>query len=193
MQLILIALAFCFFVFVKSVAMDKPSKIILGVFIGYWLFAMYVPTTGYGGYYYPGFYTYFLLILNLVFFTLGFSIRKITKANPSMPEMISNALERISKNKVTWIVATLSCLYIVSKLTVYSASIAIYASVGDMRTAFFEGTLYGSEFPYVNLFLQELFFFFIPLFCYLTFKKRRLLWLITGVFIFGYIVLKYAF
>ena len=189
MSILVLFLAVIFLFYVVRVKMDKPSKKIVSLYGGFFFFSLILSTVGYKGMYIPKFNTYILLLLSFISFIIGYSSIKIRKENCDLSEKLSLDMEAITHNKIIWAIAIISCLYVLSKIKIYASSIALYASVGHMRTAFYDGELYGSDFPYVNLFLADLFYFFIPLFSYMTFKKRNLLWLIVGVFLFGYSVL----
>lgn len=188
MLALIVLLAIVFVLYTISVKMDRPSKIILFIYGGFFFLSLILSTFGYKGMYIPRINTYFLLLLSFGSFLIGYSSIKIRQYY-DLSERLSFDLENVSKNKVIWGIAVISCLYVLSKIKIYASSIALYASVGHMRTAFYDGELYGNDFPYVNLFLADLFYFFIPLFSYLTFKKRNILWVIIGVFLFGYSVL----
>ncbi len=189
MILIILLLSLIYFVALRVMKIDKPSKIVLAMFAGYWLFALLMSTTGYRGLRQPCLYTYFLFLSFITFFTIGFVAIKIPRPSLGWKQILVNDIEKTTKKRWLWVLCGISAIYIISKILIFSTSLEALASVGDLRTAYFEGTLYGPEFPYVNMFLSEWFFVLTPLFSYLLFKKRNILLILVTVFIFGYVLI----
>lgn len=192
MIIVLFVLTIVFLLFIKAERMDKPSKIMLSFIVGFWLFALFVPMTGYVNIYRPHDYTYFLLILNVFFFILGFTFIKIRKCPVSLQDSISSEIKGLIRKRWVWVVAIIVALYVLSKIVIFWNSLSTYSTLRELREDYFSGLIYGPEFPYVNMFfLGNFSCFFLPLFCYLLirFKINLRMLLISGIATVGYIIL----
>ena len=172
--------------------MDKPSKMMLIFIVGFWLFALFVPLTGYSNIYRPHDFTYFLLILNVFFFILGFAFIKIRKCPVLLPDSISSEIKGLTQKRWVWVVAILVALYVLSKIVIFWNSLSTYSTLRELREDYFSGLIYGPEFPYVNMFfLGNFSCFFLPLFCFLLirFKIDLKMLLVSGIATIGYIIL----
>lgn len=169
---------------------DRPSKLMLDAYVGYWTIAIILSIIRIGGLYEVGDYTYFIIIISLFSFIVGFCF-------VSIPVSLSNDvvlwnqttfnIERIIKNKMFLIILGCVCIYVYKTLIVFFNAVLFSQSLGEVRTEFYSGELYGSVFNQVNAFVLTPFSIIsTPIFAYLIFFKRNWVCCLLGFFLFGY-------
>ena len=186
----IIILAILYYILLSSMRIDKPSKIVLVVFSAYWFFALYMSTLSPYGLDIPSLGTYVMLVVLVISFTLGFLIvRPITKFKPSYEKSLQLSCSQLVDNIFFKVVVVVVAGYTLSKLIIFRDSLILYQSSAMMRDGFFDGSLYGAEFPYINLFLSPLFVFLSPIFFYQCFHKRNIFCICNGLFLLGYTII----
>jgi len=189
MTVVLLVFFICYFFIISKKNLDTPSKTIITLFSAYWAFSLIVSSIGVYGIDIPHLKTYIIFIINIISFTFGFlTINIRSKANVNKDHLLL-LLKSMSNNKWIIILACISAIYVLSKVAIYRNAIIVGETISSLRSEYYssETNLFGSEFPYVNLFLTAIFVYLAPLFSYLSFHKRGFLWVIIGLFLLGYV------
>lgn len=132
-------------------------------------------------------YTMFLMYLNIFSFTIGFISIKIPVSQRVNQESISAHIEKIVSNKVFIILLILLSIYVYSLLVQFFVKIALYGSLYGVRHDFYAQEMYGPLFSQINAFvLKPMAIISMPLFGYMLFKKRNLVFLLMAFYLFGY-------
>lgn len=168
---------------------DKISKWFIYTFQIIWGTVLFASCFSPNGLYLPSLYTYFLLILNVLCFTIGFvSIRVNGKWHDSMKDKdLYKSAITIFKNKKFIIYLIIITLYILSLLKKYLLKITTVNSLGELRSDFFYDNFYGDWFNYINLlFLNPTQIVLLGLTVYGIFKYRKPIILLQLSFIMIY-------
>ncbi len=188
-MLLFIVFIFLHFILLQQIK-DSISKFVLWSFFLVWSGAIILSQFGFYGLDIPKDRTILYVSIHLITFYAGFFIvnQKSTKHKLNLQKIDSKLGESIFKiidNKYFLSLFGVLFLYVFSLYLKLRAFLAVSQSLGDARNAFYEGNFYGPYYELINNFLLT------PISCvlmfawgYMTIKKRNILWVLIGVFLF---------
>ena len=165
------------------------SRLILTSFSLFWFISIFLSIIQVGGLFEVSGYTYFILYVNIFFFSLGFFSIKLTNSQCTFltKDYVENRIEHIIHNKLFIFLVIFVCIYVYSLLIVFFEALASSMSMSDIRTDFFSGELYGPLFAQIDAFvLSPLVILSTPVFSFLIFYRRNFVCLLLFFFLFGY-------
>lgn len=181
-----------FFVIIRKIP-DKISKFFVYSYVFIWSGAIVLSLLGLYGLKIPHNNTILLITTHLFSFILGFVYVKIPKngdnimRNSASNQYFINSISSFVSNKLFLILFLISFIYVVEIFATFLTQIAVMQSLGDVRSEFYEGDLYGPLYGYIEAyFLSPFSFLLMFLFAFLCFKKRGLLCLSIGIYLFIY-------
>ncbi len=167
--------------------MDGLSQRLLYLYLGYWFVALLWAVMQISGLNYTSNYTLILLCINVLSFTIGYYMFKISPSNKISVNQVEAAVELLMSKtyfKTLLIVSTVLALFLFS---IYFQRIMYYQSIYDVRSEYYENELYGGWFPYLNYFLLwPLAIVVMPVFAYSIFYKRNIYTLIMAIYLVAY-------
>lgn len=168
--------------------MDLLSKRILYCFLGIWFVAVVVVIWNPIDFYPISSYTFLLVYLNIISFTLGFISYKIPlkRISGSNLDRLGFNIDAFINNNVFRLVLGIAILYTTSLIIKNYQTMILYESLSYTRDAYFEdaGKLYGAHFVLLrDYFLNPLAIVLIPVFAYCCYKKRIWESIFIGVFL----------
>lgn len=187
--IILFSLAGLYVLIIKNITIDRLSKIILNFFVGFWAFALVMSIINVSDFYPISDYTYAIMYLGVVSFVLGFLLTPLKKRMSYVlnNNNIDKQVIEISKNRIFQGIIIIACIYIYTLIVIYFHEIAYANTLGELRTAYYEGDLYGPEYKALDaLFLKPLTILITPVFAYLLYFKRNWICLLLGFYLIGY-------
>lgn len=185
----LIILIASYVVFIKNKPMDRTSKVILNCVVGIWAIALFLSIIRIANLNEVSDITYLLTYLGVITFVIGFCIIKINKEreNAFDGKALLEVIEKITKNKFFIIFTGILCFYVYTLLVIFFEALMTYQTLGNVRTDFFSGDLYGSVFSQINAFVLIPFSIFsTPIFAYMLLYKRNFMCVMLGLFLLGY-------
>jgi len=189
-SIIILSLGYVIIAFINKYARyDKISKWFIITFQTIWGVVLFTTCFRPNDLYLPSVETYCLLLLNVIFFTLGFVVIKVKDQWRDFikdTELYISAT-KILKNKYFICYLIIITLYALSLLKKYIAKIATVESLGQLRYDFFYDNFYGDWFNYINLlFLNPTQIVLLGLTVYGLFKYRKPILLLLLTFILVY-------
>lgn len=189
-DLLILFILFILIIIINNIAsFDKISKGLIYSFQFGWgiilIFTCFQPY----GLYLPSAYTYLLLSLNVLSFTVGFSAIKINYVTNNIlnSKQLLESSKRIINNK--WFISYLIIItiYIFSLLKKYFAKLAVVNNLGELRVDFYYDNFYGDWFNYINLlFLYPTQILLLGLTMYCIFKYRKPIIILMIVYLLAY-------
>lgn len=187
---ILLVLFFLFFIIVvlKVSKLNETSKRMICLIIGYWAIALILSAIGVPGLNRPSDYAFVLLFLSIIMFSFGFlSLRSTTKEFTFDQNRLVPIINTIIDSKFFLILLLISAILSTTLFLIMRTVLQQVGDLGEVRTMFFEGTLFGSVITWImTFFLTPMNYICIPIFGYLLFFNRGWKLLVTFVFIWTY-------
>lgn len=190
MATILIVVIFLLLLFVvnKIGTINKFSKRMLTLYVAYWGVMLALSSIGVADLYKPSNFALLTLFMAVFMFVFGFVVQKQTiyeKKDISEYDFIS--LDKFVNSKVftfILIIAFVMSTYYFMKMRV---ALAFYKDLGEIRGMFFENTLLGNTFFWLNhFFLQPMKYICVPIFGYMLLYKREWKLIIVSLFLLFY-------
>ena len=190
-MLLFIAFIILHFVLLQQIK-DSISKFVLWSFFLVWSVAIIISQFGFYGLNIPKDRTILYISIHLLSFYAGFFIVNQKKSNQKLHlKEIESSLEnrafKIVYNKFFLALLAVLLLYVISLYLKMQALLAVTQSLGEVRNAYFEENLFGPYYYFINLFVLT------PVSClllfvwgYMTLKKKNILWVVIGLFLFLY-------
>lgn len=175
--------------FIKRSSMDRTSKVILNCVVGIWAIALFLSIIRIANLNEVSDRTYLLTYLGITTFAIGFCIIKINKERENVFDgtALLVVIEKITKSKLFIILIVILCFYVYTLLVVFFEALMTYQTLGNVRTDFFSGDLYGPVFSQINAFVLVPFSIFLtPIFAYMLLYKRNFMCFMLGLFLLGY-------
>lgn len=183
-------LSILFFLYeIRRSRIDLTSQRMLRLFLIYWLVSIVLAKLQVYDLYEVSPYTYFLVGLGVVSFSLGFLLVAKTRNSSAHinKEDVSTQIDRIISYLPYQIVLIISSIYIYTLLVTFFGQLMVYGSLYDVRNDYYAGELYGSLFTYIDSFvLHPLYLITLPLFAYMLLYKRNWYCLVSGFYLLGY-------
>jgi oligosaccharide repeat unit polymerase len=161
----------------------------LSLFILYWLISIVLAKMQVYGLFEIKSYTYFLIGMGVVSFSIGFLIPlRRRKSNIQITrEDISGQVISIVDSIAYKVILVIAFIYVGSLLVVFFDQLDYLGSMSELRDIYYEGGLYGPLFGQLDAFvLHPLYLVALPLFSYMLLYKRNWVCLLTGLFLFMY-------
>lgn len=177
------------FLFQKIIRLDQISKYFLIAFQTIWFMVLWVSMIRPYGLFKPSDYTYLLLCLNVLSFTIGFYSIRIKNHNNYNIESnkLRNSIIRILNNKlfIAYLLGLMA--YEIYLLTKFFEKLAVASSLAALRHDFFYDNFYGESFNFMNrIFLFPTFYIALPLFIFCLLYYRKPITIILAVFLLIY-------
>jgi len=191
-RLFVIIIAFTIIAIIDFFArFDHVSKWFIMSFQVVWLSVLCLSCFQPNDLYLPATSTYTILSINVLCFTIGFSLIKINKNQNN--DIIKNhaiylSVKKTITNKYFIIYLLIIIVYMFSLLAKYMAKLAIVNSLGDLRRDFFYDNFYGDWFSYINiLFLNptQITLLGLSAYCILKYRKPILLIMLSFILIYS--------
>lgn len=183
---------------------NRVSKFFLLAFQGIWAIDLLILTQSPYGLYEISDNTYWLLIINILFFSFGFLIRGKGHIKTEDKSHFNFDINSILTNKGFQCIAIIGCLITLYYFRIFLVASSIASSLSDVRTNYYSGELYGPLFNVFNgVFLQPLQILSYPLVVYGLLFNRKWVIIPLSIFLitynsltggrFGYIKIFYSF
>lgn len=174
-------------------SMDRLSKRVLSFYLFFWFAALCLSISGFQGLHTPHISTIFILLGHLLTFVLGFSVVKVERYShdirKEMP-LFDIQINTVVSSKKFIIVLIISLVYVSSMFAIFFKEVMVADALVDVRKDFYSGEMLGSGFSFINTyFLIPFHGFLLSVFGYLTFYKRNVVWVLSGVHIIMYSLL----
>ena len=188
----ILAVTIVFFIlillYVKNRKMDIISKRVLYCFISIWAVSLVISIWNPIDLYPVSFYTYLLLMINVLSCVLGFSCLKISPRTQSNLDYkkLDASIEAISSSGLFHFIVIAAIVYSSWIMIQNYQMIIMTQSLSDVRGLYYEDVekLYGYGFVTVRDFiLNPLSVIASPLFAYLFYKKKNLISVLLGIFL----------
>lgn len=205
MAIIIVFVFLCLLLCDRALIINHTAKWFLICFHGVWGIVLTASTFQPYGLYLPSDFTYFLLILNVVCYSLGFYFKsRKLKRNLIDTIQIEKQIIWLSDNKIYRIVLIVACLFSIYYFSIFLVVMKVSDSLGEVRTQFYDGSLYGSLFTPVNaLLLNPMQILTYPLAVYGCLYRRKTIVIPMMIFLicynslgggrFGYVKIFYSF
>lgn len=182
MILIIIFVFAVLMIIVTSRKLEYTSKLFIVSFLIIWFIVLGGSTFQPYDLYLPGDYTYFLLMTNVVCFSLGFIVLKRIKnytLNLSSADLAAN---KFLKNNIFRFLVVLAGLISLYYFSIVQGALHIAGNLSEVRAEYYSGNLLGSVYPVVNgVFLQPMLIICYPLLGYALYRKN---WMAIPIMIF---------
>lgn len=168
---------------------DKISKFLIYGFQSVWGIVLFLTCFKPYGLYLPSNYTYLLLLLNIISFTIGFSLVRVHESaiNIYTDNSLLRSVKRILTNKVFILYIIIITCYVIHLLSLYINKLALVNNLGELRTDFFYDNFYGEWFTYIDLlFLNPTQIILLSISMYCLFRYRKPIMIPIFLFIFIY-------
>lgn len=189
--LIIVFFLFLVFIVQKKRSLDSISKKIMSFYIIEWWYVILFSRFQLYGMRPIDSWVSWLLIMHVITFLMGFVIYAKSKKIKSTISIASNysiesEIKRFLSNK--WFIGILifTTIYVLGKFAVFYQQVVIMNAIGDLRDAYYEGDMYGSEFEMVQGFLL------VPmnlicsiLWSYSLLRQRDWVFIVMTVFLFA--------
>lgn len=189
-------MAFLFFAFfavilqiISKKRWDVSSKRMMLLFVGYWGIALVWSAIGVSDYNKPGALAYFLLFANVVMFLLGFSVlsRDHHRYQSMTSAELHSIINRLISSKFFVFLLVVACSLSAYYLFRMQAFLALTGDLDEVRAAYFDHSLMGYEFIWLNhLFLNPFHYVCIPVFGYMLFFRRNWCFILVSLFLLSY-------
>lgn len=193
-SIVCVLLLFILLRVVKKTKLDNTAKLSIASFIVVWLVSVVMVLWNPGGMSHVGDYTFLLIGINVLSFTIGFiafhsnfSTNEIREIN--FRKTFDIYINRIIDNKLFLIIIIIALAYTTRLIAINYQTMIISQTLSEVRDSYFEDAdaLYGNGFSLIrDWFLMPLSKVAIPVFAYTLYKKRNLLCLLLGMFLFEY-------
>ncbi len=182
-MLFIISILFIFLIFFTYTRkLDHTSKWFILSFQILWMLILCFSTTRPYGLYLPSDYTYYLLLINVFSFSIGFILngrKKFIQPDLSLAEY--DVVKILDKNIIK-ICIIVGCIISIYYFTIFLAAASLSSSLGDVRMDFYSGELYGPFYDTINgLFLNPLQIISYPLAAFAVYKKK---WIAIPLLVF---------
>ncbi len=183
-----IVLAISFLVLIllvlKSRKLNLTSKRMLSLFVGYWAVALVMAAIGITGLNKPSDFTLVLLALNVLMFSMGYLALTPSKKEFSFDhKKLYSIFDKIIESKLFLILLIIAAIVCTVLYSIMQTVLQQVGDLGEVRTMFFEGTLFGPAIGWLmTFFLTPMNYICIPVFGYMLFFKRE--WKLVILFIF---------
>ena len=139
--ILIISFALLYFLISKS-GNDRMSKRMLIVFVAYWALALIWSSIGVDGYYKPSGFAFFLLVANVIGFSIGFCANKRRYVSFSSNELhlLINKLIDSKVFTILLIVAFVMSVYYFSIMRVF---LSYTGDLEEVRAAYFDHSMFG--------------------------------------------------
>jgi len=182
MNILIIFLGITLLIRLKNKRIDKASKRILLIFIIYWFISLYLATQQIYDFNKVQTTTIIIQLISIYSFIFGFLKVKINpniQFNLKTPQFQSQ-VDRIMNNPLFILLLIVTTAYVISLFSIFYKSILWEGSMNIVRNAYYDDSLFGKWFRYINLFLLSPFYTVLtPLFSYYTIYKRNWIWFLS--------------
>ena len=188
MQLLIVAFIVLVIRLFRSKRYDSLSKRIIIIYSILWGTVIYISSFGFLDFNPPSNEVLLMMAVHVLAFIIGFSIVPIStlEVRQFSIDTLDRKLDQLTSNKFFIIITCILSAYIVSLVVKFFSLIALM-DVADLRTDFYESNIYGTLFSIINgPILSPFNLLLIPVFSWMFFRKRNLLTLIQGIYLFGY-------
>lgn len=166
---------------------ELASKRMILLFAGYWGVVLTLSTLGLYGMNKPSAYALFLLVTNVIMFTLGFSVIKTRDVAISYTFNDTKSLfEVIINSKIFTVLLIVSTSVSVVAFQTFQSFVETGWSYSEMRTGYFEGDIYGSISVFFSILLTPMENICIPIFGYMLIYKKNWLFFLVAFFLLLY-------
>ena len=174
---------------------DRMSRLSIASFVIMWAFVVLTTLWNPGGMYPVSTYSFVLVFVNVVFFTIGFISIKNKKRNVNTWDdrnfayIFEHYVDKVVESRPFLVIIVLAVIYTSSRFFTNFQTMIISQSLSDVRGSYYENAdaLYGTGFSLIrDWILTPLSKISIPLFAYLLFKRKNSLCLLLGVYLFEY-------
>lgn len=189
MDFIFFAISFVLLIVVyNSKRLDVLSKRMLLLFLSIWVADLALSPLGLYELYPPSMYTLFLLTTNVIMFTFGFCIVKSNINNREFSkEDVNGMVEHLYNSPLFIILLLISTIITLFLLSTSYAMLAYYGNLGDVRSDYYGGSLFGDSFILVdNILLSPIDTLCVPVFSYMLFYKRDWKMFLMALFILSH-------
>ncbi|MBO7277941.1 MAG: oligosaccharide repeat unit polymerase [Bacteroidales bacterium] len=190
MATILIIIIFLLMLFIvnKIGTINKFSKRMLTLYIAYWGIMLTLSSIGVADLYRPSNFALLTLFMAVLSFVVGFSLQKQTLYEKKDINIESfNFLDEFINSKgfifLLFLAFVMSGYYFMKMRT----ALAFYEDLGEIRGMFFDNSLLGYYFIWLNhLFLQPMKYVCVLVFAYMLLYKRNWKFIIVTLFLLFY-------
>ena len=187
MSFILVLLYFIFLIWFLHVRMDISSKTVLFIFVSLWFLALILAVNGVSWLYDISDYSFFLLVLNVCSFFLGFNLVRINSREyiDFSDLKFKYQIECVLNNRIFQILVIVLFLYMLYLYSIFSAFKAAVENLGELRDAYFSNELFGREGLIIGYFFKTpMIYMLCPLFAYCCIYKRNWLFVLMAVILY---------
>jgi len=186
MSLIILIFVLIIALILRKRQFDTLSKRMLLAFVILWGVVLSLSTLGLFDLYTPSSFALFLLVLNVVMFSLGFCVVKTSHySQPFSADSICPLMEKIYRSKLFLPILIISTIVSVTFFRVVQSTFNQYGSLADLRVDYYENTLFGKSFLLINnVLLEPMETLCLPVFAYMFFFKRDWRLFLLTVFLF---------
>lgn len=159
-------------------------------YVGWWFLCQSLASFDLYGCPSPGIYANILIILHIYAFVWGlraYNKDKVAYNRVNMANSLSSAVANLSGSWLFKIVLVFAVIYTVRLFMHFSAQIALYNTLGELRSEVYDGNIYGENFPLIKgLLLNPLNYLCLLVFSYKVLEKIDIVTILTGVYVIVY-------
>lgn len=167
--------------------MDISSKTVLFIFVTLWFLALIMAVNGVSRLYDISDYSFFLLVLSVCSFFLGFNFVRINSREyiDFSDLKFKYQIECILNNRIFQMLIIVLFVYMLYLYSIFSAFKAAVENLGELRDAYFSNELFGREGLIIGYFFKTpMIYMLCPLFAYCCIYKRNWLFVLMAVILY---------
>lgn len=171
--------------------LNKAARRILFLFVSYWGVALTISSIGVPGLNTPSMFSLSMLLISVVMFTLGFLVVKAREYEytPSSDDL-HLLFQKIHNSRFFLLLVIIATVLSVVLFAMMRVVLAQVGDLGEVRTMYFDGSLFGGAIGWVmTFFLTPIHYICIPLLGYGIFFKRDWKTFLIAVFLLTYVSL----